>query len=70
MTDFDFMVEVRIDGVSDVYVNYNGDVSVEYDDYVSWDMREIDFTIDELRAILAAAEAQEAKFKIFKAENT
>ena len=69
MSDFDFMVEIRLDSINNAYVDYEGNLQVEYEEYFNMGgsrTNEIEFTISELKMLLAIAEAQEIKYNDFQ----
>ena len=69
MTDFDFMVKHRLDGISNAHVDYEGNLCVEYEEYFNMggsQTREIEFSATELKMFLAVAEAQEARYEEYR----
>jgi len=69
MTDFNFRREIRLDGILGVHIDYCGDIQFEYTNY-GWNGPtsdgEIEFNIEELKLILAAAEAQRDKYRDYQ----
>ena len=62
---FDFMVEHRIPEISNAYINYRGDLCVEYEEYFNMggsQTREIEFSVDELRKLLTIAEEHNTEY--------
>ena len=68
MTDFDFMVERRTDKCRKAYVDYEGNVCFEYeqfDDFTSH-TEELEYTIEELEAILKLAKRQREDYNFYQ----
>ena len=62
---FDFQVERRLSFVPDAYVDYEGNICIEYPEYYSCGTTstgEIEFTITQLESLLIIAKAQKFEY--------
>ena len=70
---FDFYVERRLPETAHrAYVDYEGNIVVEYEEYFNMGgsaTREIEFSIEEIKALLKVAEGQATLYETFKKEN-